>query len=160
MKKLFVMLVCLMLVIGLCSCSKGSGDIADSTSQTAAQSGDTSSQLHTLASPKDSADVEWTPVYGEVFIADENGDEVLGKEEMKGFALVGSNDDDSYFEMMLSDMGKDMLKTLGNTFSFYVDGEKLCDFTYEETSDGTFKFGESLSFEELKKAATKIRGLE
>ena len=160
MKKLLIVFICLMSVAMLCSCSKNGSETASTTQETSVQSDGTSSQLHTLASPKENGDAEWTPVYGEVYIADVNGEEIFGKEEIRGFALIGTNDDDSYFEMMLSDMGKEILKTQNGPFSFYVDGEKLCDFTYEETADGTFRFGDSLTFDELKKSATKIRGLE
>ena len=121
------------------------------------------SQLHTIASPKSAADeYEWSTVDGNVEIIDAQGNPVISRDDISAFALVGSQDDDSYYEILLTDTGKGIMRSFSSSssFDFTVDGEKLCSFIYEENGSETFEIGKDMTYDELCKAATKIRGLE
>lgn len=120
---------------------------------------------HTLPPTQASVTVEpeWAEVDSDIALTDSENNTIVVAADFETFALVGTNDDDSYIKIMLNDSGYKSLieytSITSNTFYLYLNGEEIEEITYASDVPNPIEFGHSKSYEELCQLAGAIRGL-
>lgn len=123
---------------------------------------------HTLPPTEASVTVEpeWAEVDSDIALTDGENNIVVAAIDFETFALVGTNDDDSYIKIKLNDSGyKNLVEYTtytSNTLYLYLNGEKIDELTFDTYTDSApnpFEFGHDISYNELCELAGAIRGL-
>ncbi len=156
MKKLVSITIIVALCVLMCACS----------TTTVAPPLEEETTTHTLPpTQSETAEPEWAEVDSDIILS--SGEEiVVGTQDFETFALMGSNDEDSYIILKVNDSGhKNILEytsITSNTLYLYLNGEEIEELTIDPYTDDvpmTIEFGHDKSYEELCELASIIRGL-
>ncbi|MBE6824801.1 MAG: hypothetical protein E7513_05590 [Ruminococcaceae bacterium] len=153
MKKQLLLLFTLILMI--CVVCTACSSTKEPTEETSA---------HTLPPTEATiAEPEWVEVDCDIALVDSDGAVVVPAVDFETFALVGTNDDDSYIKIKLNDSGYMSLieytSITSNTFYLYLNGEEIEEITYADDVPNPIELGHDMSYQELCELATTIRGL-
>lgn len=157
MKKIIALILVLLFVLSLCACSSNGNTGETQESET---------QLHQIASPKQDNAVEWCKIDANVSVADMEETPILAEGDFDSFALLGVDNESSFIQVKLSEIGKEVLKkyleTVGETtLSFNIDNEPVAYFTIDANgANEDLKIGQEVSYQDLCDYATKLRGIE
>ncbi len=146
MRKFILILTIISLVAILSACAT----ISNSTNGSAPE-------IHTMP-PTEQSEVEWCPVEDcDLSFADENGETYFNENDIKQFALVGS-DHDAILRFVLSDDAKEMISSLPtpDTFTVVLNEKEVGSAKLSE--DKTELTISELSFEQMCSIADTIRG--
>lgn len=109
------------------------------------------------------AEPEWAEVSCDIALFETaTNTPILVNEDFQTFALVGSNDEDSYIILKVSE---DAVNTVKSTqelsdLQLIINGDTVADLVIDpETFTGEIKFGENHPYDSLCVLASQIRGL-
>lgn len=152
MKKLIALTMIIMLCVSLTACMGNTTPTEEIST-------------HTLPPTEASVTVEpeWAEVDSDIALTDGENNMVVAAIDFETFALVGSNDDDSYIKIKLNDSGyKSLLEytsITSNTFYLTLNGEEIEEITYADDVPNPIEFGHDKSYAQLCELAGAIRGL-
>ncbi len=158
MKKITAIILTLTLILSMCIIFTGclaEDEVTDNVS------------THTLPPTESSITTTAEPEYAEVacdiaLIQSTTNTTILYADDFETFALVGSNDNDSYITLKLSDTATDIIKSTPDLSSLQlvVYGDTCGDVEIDPTTfTGEIAFGYDYSYEALCNLASTIRGL-
>ena len=156
MKKYTAIILALTLVLSLCLVFSGCKE-----EQPTAEPDTTT---HTLP-PTEAIDVEpeWAEVDCDIALFQTaTSSPILYSEDFETFALVGTNDADSYIVLKLTDDAVNTIKSTQDLsdLQLIIYGDTVADIVIDPTSfTGEIKFGETYPYDSLCTLASTIRGL-
>lgn len=153
MKKLLIFTTIIMMCICMVACT-GNTTPTEPTEETS---------THTLPPTETVAEIdpEWAEVNCNIKLLSGNSNVILSGEDFETFAVVGTNDDDSYIVVKVTEQAIDTIKSsdfdnavisINDTYNSSVNIDK-------STFDGKIEFGSPWSYEQLCTIASNIRGL-
>ncbi|MBR2714824.1 MAG: hypothetical protein IKB73_01300 [Ruminococcus sp.] len=153
MKKLTLIILAIMMCVMFASCAKEEVNNDDKSSTT-----------HTIPASEsvNEAEPEWAEIDCDMTLVDAQGNIVLSGSDFETFALVGTNDDDSYILIKTSQEATDIVKTAdpSSTLDLCINGNTVGGGSISPSEfNGEIKLGEDMTYETLCELANSIRGL-
>lgn len=150
MKKLLIFTAIIMMCICMAAC------VADTTPTE-------ETSTHTLPPTETVANLEpeWAEIDCNIKLINADSQVILSAEDFETFAVVGTNDDDSYIVVKVTDQAIDTVKSsdLSNSTISINDEYSSAISIDTETFEGKIEFGYEWSYDELCLIASSIRGL-
>lgn len=151
MKKLLIFTTIIMMCLSLVACV---GDTTPTEEETS---------THTLPPTETvvAVEPEWAEVNCDIKLINGDSQVILSSEDFDTFAVVGTNDDDSYIEIKVTNDAVDIVKSsdLENA-TISINNKYSSSVTIDiSTFDGKIEFGSPWSYDELCSLASTIRGL-
>lgn len=153
MKRIILSLTLVILCLTFAGCKE----------EEAAPPAPTQTQMHTIPPTEEiNSELEWAPVDCDIVLNNSESQPVLYGDDFDTFALVGTNDDDSYIVIKLSEDATNAVKAMekSDDMPLLIDNVEVAKISLDPTNfNGEITFGIDDTILKLQEYANTMRAL-